>query len=158
MPIDRAYPVFGGLPASCCDHRHPDELTVSQACSHIAVHARGPSVLRLPMLRHPRKDESADEFVPLPDFGPAIVTVLNRTGAPLTIKLPARRAQPPTTDQKGNTHIFEPPPAPMGAIGVLSGTHKWSSFAEFAWTGAYREEWFLVRASEDWTPGENSDV
>jgi len=153
MPIERAYPVYAGLPASRCDIHHPDELTVQQACSHIIVGENyGSDVLRLPMLRFPRKDESADEMVLLPDYGPALVMVLNRSKAPLIIRPACRRAQPSHTDLKGNIHSYEAPPAPMWALGTLAGTHQWTSFAEFVWSGGYRKEWFLVRASEDWEP------
>jgi hypothetical protein len=158
MPVPRAFPAYGGMPASRCDPRHPDELTVSQACSHIIVDEHsGANVLRLPMLSHPHKDQSADEWTPLPDYGPAIVTILNRSGAPLEIRQPARRAQPSHYDAKGNHHVYQPPPAPMGAIGVLAGTHKFSSFVELSFSGSYGEEWFLVRASEDWQPAEVSN-
>jgi hypothetical protein len=151
MPIDRAYPVFAGYHATTRDARLPGECSVSLPCSHIIVDEHsGANVLRLPLWLAPKKDDVADERIELPEFGPAMVVVLNRTGAPLTVKQPARRAQPSHYDLKGCLHSYEPP-TPGPTVGILSGS-KWTAFAEFAFVGVYSREWQLIRASEGWEP------
>ena len=161
MPIERAFPVLAVTLATTGHSRLPGEATVSLSwqfqASHIVVDASsGSNTLRLPLWFHTKKGEVADERLPLPEFGPAMITVLNRTGGALTVMQPARSAQESHYDRAGTLHSFAPPD-PGPAIGVLAGTHRWSSHATFGFGGTYPNEYFFLVGSDDWEPAEASN-